>query len=87
MRRMWSGDGKRIVFCLQPVARELERSNPNRATLAVARKMAVYMLAVERRYRLRLTQSVKIEVSIHPTYATEAYTTFSARGWRLFFEG
>ena len=30
-------------------------------------------------YRLRLTQSVKIgpdlEVSIHPTYATKAYTT------------
>jgi transposase len=30
-------------------ARELERGNPNRATLAVARKMVVYMLAVERR--------------------------------------
>ena len=30
-------------------ARELERGNPNRATLAVARKMVSYMLAVERR--------------------------------------
>src|SRR6201986_2215333 len=30
-------------------ARELERGNPNRATLAVARKMVTYMLAVERR--------------------------------------
>jgi transposase len=30
-------------------ARELERGNPNRATLAVARKMVCYMLAVERR--------------------------------------
>ena len=30
-------------------ARELERGNPNRATLAVARKMICYMLAVERR--------------------------------------
>ncbi len=30
-------------------ARELERGNPNRATLAVARKMVGYMLAVERR--------------------------------------
>jgi transposase len=29
--------------------RELERGNPNRATLAVARKMVCYMLAVERR--------------------------------------
>src|SRR5208337_3008582 len=29
--------------------RELQRGNPNRATLAVARKMACYMLAVERR--------------------------------------
>ena len=31
--------------------RELERGNPNRATLAVARKMVSYMLAVERRNR------------------------------------
>ena len=30
-------------------ARELERGHPNRATLAVARKMICYMLAVERR--------------------------------------
>jgi transposase len=30
-------------------ARALERGNPNRATLAVARKMVCYMLAVERR--------------------------------------
>ena len=30
-------------------ARELEKGNPNRATLAVARKMVSYMLAVERR--------------------------------------
>src|SRR6201999_4380933 len=30
-------------------ARELERGTPNRATLAVARKMVIYMLAVERR--------------------------------------
>jgi transposase len=30
-------------------ARELERGNPNRATLAVASKMVCYMLAVERR--------------------------------------
>ena len=30
-------------------ARELERGNPNRATLAVARKMVSSMLAVERR--------------------------------------
>ena len=30
-------------------AKELERGNPNRATLAVARKMVIYMLAVERR--------------------------------------
>src|SRR5579872_996298 len=30
-------------------ARGLERGNPNRATLAVARKMVSYMLAVERR--------------------------------------
>ena len=30
-------------------ARELEKGNPNRATLAVARKMVIYMLAVERR--------------------------------------
>ena len=30
-------------------ARELEKGNPNRATLAVARKMVCYMLAVERR--------------------------------------
>ena len=30
-------------------ARELEKGNPNRATLAVARKMIIYMLAVERR--------------------------------------
>jgi len=29
--------------------RELQRGNPNRATLAVARKMVHYMLAVERR--------------------------------------
>ena len=29
--------------------RELERGNPNRATLAVARKMVCYMMAVERR--------------------------------------
>jgi hypothetical protein len=29
--------------------RELEKGNPNRATLAVARKMVIYMLAVERR--------------------------------------
>ena len=29
--------------------RELERGNPNRATLAVARKMVCYMLAVGRR--------------------------------------
>jgi len=29
--------------------RELERGNPNWATLAVARKMVCYMLAVERR--------------------------------------
>jgi hypothetical protein len=28
-------------------ARELERGNPNRVTLAVARKMVSYMLAVE----------------------------------------
>ncbi len=32
-------------------ARELERGNPNRATLAVARKMVSYMLAVERRHQ------------------------------------
>jgi hypothetical protein len=32
-------------------ARELERGNPNRATLAVARKMLCYLLAVERRKR------------------------------------
>jgi hypothetical protein len=31
------------------IARELERGNRNRATLAVARKMVCYMLAVERR--------------------------------------
>jgi transposase len=31
--------------------RELEKGNPNRATLAVARKMVSYMLAVERRKR------------------------------------
>ena len=30
-------------------AREMERGNTNRATLAVARKMVCYMLAVERR--------------------------------------
>ena len=30
-------------------ARELEPGNPNLATLAVARKMVTYMLAVERR--------------------------------------
>ncbi len=30
-------------------ARELERGNRNRATLAIARKMVSYMLAVERR--------------------------------------
>ena len=30
-------------------AKELEKGNPNRATLAVARKMVMYMLAVERR--------------------------------------
>jgi transposase len=30
-------------------AKELEKGNPNRATLAVARKMVGYMLAVERR--------------------------------------
>ena len=30
-------------------AKELEKGNPNRATLAVARKMVIYMLAVERR--------------------------------------
>src|SRR6201987_6204052 len=30
-------------------ARDLEKGNPNRATLAVARKMVIYMLAVERR--------------------------------------
>jgi transposase len=30
-------------------ARELEKGNPNRATLAVARKIVIYMLAVERR--------------------------------------
>ena len=30
-------------------ARELEKGNRNRATLAVARKMVCYMLAVERR--------------------------------------
>ena len=29
--------------------RELDRGNPNRATLAVARKMVCYLLAVERR--------------------------------------
>ena len=29
--------------------RELQKGNPNRATLAVARKMVSYMLAVERR--------------------------------------
>jgi len=29
--------------------RELERGNPNRATLAVARKIVCYLLAVERR--------------------------------------
>jgi hypothetical protein len=29
--------------------RELQRGNPNRATLAVARKMVCYMMAVERR--------------------------------------
>jgi hypothetical protein len=29
--------------------RELEKGNPNRATLAVARKMVSYLLAVERR--------------------------------------
>jgi transposase len=29
--------------------RELQKGNPNRATLAVARKMLSYMLAVERR--------------------------------------
>jgi transposase len=32
-------------------ARELERGNSNRATLAVARKMVIYMLAVERRQK------------------------------------
>ena len=32
-------------------ARELERGNPNRATLAVARKMVCYMMAVERRQK------------------------------------
>ena len=32
-------------------ARELEKGNRNRATLAVARKMVCYMLAVERRKR------------------------------------
>src|SRR5271170_4219067 len=32
-------------------ARELERGNSNRATLAVARKMVCYMLAVERRHQ------------------------------------
>jgi len=31
--------------------RELERGNPNRATLAVARKMVCYLLAVERGQR------------------------------------
>ena len=30
-------------------AKELLRGNPNRATLAVARKLVAYMLAVERR--------------------------------------
>ena len=30
-------------------ARELEKGNPNRATLAVARKMVCYLLAVDRR--------------------------------------
>jgi transposase len=29
--------------------KELQKGNPNRATLAVARKMVCYMLAVERR--------------------------------------
>ena len=29
--------------------RELQRGNPNRATLEVARKMVCYMMAVERR--------------------------------------
>jgi transposase len=29
--------------------REMQRGNPNRATLAVARKMVCYLLAVERR--------------------------------------
>jgi transposase len=31
--------------------RELQRGNPNRATLAVARKMVCYMLAAERRHQ------------------------------------
>jgi hypothetical protein len=31
--------------------RELQRGNPNRATLAVARKMVCYLLAVERGQR------------------------------------
>ncbi|MFY9935656.1 MAG: transposase [Silvibacterium sp.] len=35
-------------------ARELETGNPNRATLAVARKMVIYMLAVERRQQDRV---------------------------------
>jgi transposase len=40
--------------------RELERGNPNRATLAVARKMVCYMLAVERRQQDFVTAGASI---------------------------
>ena len=39
----------RLITNCFGTGRELERGDPNRATLAVARKMVCYMLAVERR--------------------------------------
>jgi transposase len=38
-----------MTLFMAAYTRELERGNRNRATLAVARKMVCYMLAVERR--------------------------------------
>ena len=48
-------------------ARELERGNPNRATLAVARKMVCYMLAVERRQQDFVPAGESIRPRLHKT--------------------
>jgi hypothetical protein len=64
-------------------ARELERGNPNRATLAVARKMVCYMMAVERRQQdfLPAGEMHPDRSSVKP-FLINCFETGSARRFR-----